>query len=118
MRSHSPPITSTGAVTAAKSTTEAFESLATPRAVSQTKRPDSQTKPSYISRATSSVWVLAIQRRNCSNVGVRHGLVQGRGRNKCGRDMRKFVGVVPKMLAAGAGHAATKPAWDVRAATS
>jgi hypothetical protein len=45
-------------------------------------------------------------------------LVQGRGRNKCGRVMRKLVGVAPKMPAAGAGHAATKPAWRVRAATN
>jgi hypothetical protein len=45
-------------------------------------------------------------------------LVQGRGRNKCGRSRRKPVGVIPRMPAAGAGHAATKPAWRVRAATN
>src|ERR1700722_14667824 len=92
MRSHSPPITSTGVVTAAKSTTVAFESFATATAISHIARPDSQTKPSYISRAVSSVWVLAIHRRNCSNVGGYTGLAHGRGRRKYGRDMRKFVG--------------------------
>src|ERR1700719_465842 len=114
MRSHSPPITSTGVVTAAKSTTVAFESFATATAISHIARPDSHTKPSYISRAMSSVWVLAIHRRNCSNVGGRHGLVQGRGRSKYGRHMRKLVRVAPRMPAAELGHAATNPAWRVR----
>ena len=44
--------------------------------------------------------------------------VEGRGRRKYPRDMRTFAGVVPKMPAAGPGHAATTPAWRVRAATN
>ena len=48
----------------------------------------------------------------------RHGLAQGGGRNKCGERMRTLVGVAQRMPAAGAGHAATKPAWRVRAATN
>ena len=66
----------------------------------------------------SSVWLAAIHRRNRSNVGGYTGLAQGRDRKKYGRDMRKFVGVVPKMPAAEPGHAATNPAWRVRAATN
>ena len=65
--------------------------------------PDSQTKPSYISRAVSSVCVLAIQRRNCSNVGGRHGLVQDSGCNTCGRDIRKLVRVPPRTPPPGQG---------------
>src|SRR6516165_4882224 len=111
-------MTSTGVVTAAESTTVALESFSVPADISHKARPDSQTTSSYISRAMSSVWVLASASRNISQLGGYRGLAQGRGLKQYGSNKRRAVRFGAKMPAAAAGHAATNPVWRVRAATS